>query len=171
MLVSMYNFYMEKQINSQKNEEKAVKMKTRPSKLTENWLKAAEKVLNRGLNGLVMTDEEIFSLTNMELPEKKRISDRTFERWKAGSQKHNAFFKRFVALIKRVRQIQKENLFQMLKEDKSAWQRWAWIIERKFPEWNIRQQIDLKGQVDKKIIFEEITYEKPEANKENKNTA
>lgn len=161
---------MEKQINSQKNGRKAVKMRTRPSKLTENWLKAAEKVVNRGLNGLVMTDEEIFSLTNMELPEKKRISERTFKRWKMGSQKHNSFFKRFDTLIKKAHQIQKENLFQMLKEDRSAWQRWAWIIERKFPEWNIRQQIDLKGQVDKKIIFEEITYDKPETNKENKNT-
>jgi len=34
--------------------------------------------------------------------------------------------------------IQKENLFKKFSNDDRAWQRWAWIIERKFSEWNLK---------------------------------
>ena len=42
--------------------------------------------------------------------------------------------------------MQKKNLFLKLIEGKGQWQRWAWIIERKFDEWNLR--IKGKGKTE-----------------------
>jgi hypothetical protein len=41
-------------------------------------------------------------------------------------------------------------LFESLKSDPQSWQRYAWIIERKFNEWNLKsiQENTTKMQVD-----------------------
>lgn len=31
-----------------------------------------------------------------------------------------------------------------MTQDDPQWQKWAWIIERKFDEWNIRMKQDIK---------------------------
>ena len=34
---------------------------------------------------------------------------------------------------------QKQNLFKKYEDEDKAWQKWAWIIERKFSEWNLKK--------------------------------
>ena len=65
----------------------------------------------------------------------------------------------FVILIKRALLTQKENLFKKFANDDRAWQRWAWIIERKFSEWNLKQISENFNKVEA-IVKEEIDYSK-----------
>lgn len=109
----------------------------RPPKI-KTFISVAEDVLFRdGL--MLLTDEELVFLINEELQQKDKVSDRTFARWKAKQFNENdEIGKTFVMLIKKALIIQKENLFKKFSNDDRAWQRWAWIIERKFSEWNLK---------------------------------
>jgi hypothetical protein len=49
-------------------------------------------------------------------------------------------------LIKKALLIQKQNLFKKFENDDRAWQRWAWIIERKFTEWNLKHISENKNE-------------------------
>lgn len=35
-----------------------------------------------------------------------------------------------------------------LKGDEKAWQRWAWILERKWSEWNLKKSIGITKMED-----------------------
>tara|TARA_R100001440_G_scaffold23689_1_gene38612 strand:+ start:28159 stop:28581 length:423 start_codon:yes stop_codon:yes gene_type:complete len=109
----------------------------RPPKI-KTFISVAEDVLFRdGL--MLLTDEELVFLINEELEQKDKVSDRTFARWKAKKFNENDDIgKTFVMLIKKALIIQKETLFKKFSNDDRAWQRWAWIIERKFSEWNLK---------------------------------
>ncbi len=109
----------------------------RPPKI-KTFISVAEDVLFRdGL--MLLTDEELVFLINEELEQKDKVSDRTFARWKAKQfNEDDDIGKTFVMLIKKALIIQKENLFKKFSNDDRAWQRWAWIIERKFSEWNLK---------------------------------
>jgi len=109
----------------------------RPPKI-KTFISVAEDVLFRdGL--MLLTDEELVFLINEELEQKYKVSDRTFARWKAKQfNEDDDIGKTFVMLIKKALIIQKENLFKKFSNDDRAWQRWAWIIERKFSEWNLK---------------------------------
>ena len=109
----------------------------RPPKI-KTLISVAEDVLFRdGL--MLLTDEELVFLINAELEQKDKVSDRTFARWKAKQfNEDDDIGKTFVMLIKKALIIQKENLFKKFSNDDRAWQRWAWIIERKFSEWNLK---------------------------------
>jgi DNA-binding MarR family transcriptional regulator len=54
--------------------------------------------------------------------------------------------KEFCPLIKKALRNQKENLFKKFSNDDRAWQRWAWIIERKFSEWNLKNINENKNE-------------------------
>ena len=124
----------------------------RPSKLTENVVEVFEKIVDEKV--LYCTDEELFALLNDELEEKDRVSYRTFQRWKAGElQEPNETFDEFRRVIKKALIKEKERLLIELQKDKQAWQRWAWIIERKFDEWNIRN----KSEIDHTTKGEKIS--------------
>ena len=111
----------------------------RPSKLTAEFLEAAESVLLDEMNAIILTDEELLILINERLPEESKISDSTFEKWKAWTQAGNAMYKGFLRLYKKALLLQKSNLFKKLWwEESNQWQRFAWIIERKFGDWNLR---------------------------------
>ena len=111
----------------------------RPSKL-ENFLVGMERVLNKDINSIILTDEELFISANAELPEEDRIGYTTFKQYKASSIKEEkAWHSKFQSLYKEALGEQKKNLFNKLHDDPQAWQRYAWIIERKFSEWNLRQ--------------------------------
>jgi len=43
-----------------------------------------------------------------------------------------------LSLYKKAITIQKKSLFESLRNDPQSWQRYAWIIERKFSEWNLK---------------------------------
>ena len=88
---------------------------------------------------MLLTDEEFVFLINEQLEEKDRISDRTFARWKAKDFDDNDDLgKNFVMLLKKALLTQKESLMKKFQNDDRAWQRWAWIIERKFSEGNLK---------------------------------
>jgi len=117
----------------------------RPPKI-KTFISVAEDVLFRdGL--MLLTDEELVFLINEELEQKDKVSDRTFARWKAKEFNENDDIgKTFVMLIKKALIIQKENLFKKFSNDDRAWQRWAWIIERKFSEWNLKNINENKNE-------------------------
>jgi len=105
----------------------------RPTKLTKNFLKTAEKILKEkdGINALVCTDQELISLINERLPEKERITARTFRNWT--DREDNPDFIKLNEIVNKARIIQKISLISMLKQSKSGeWQKYAWLLERKF---------------------------------------
>lgn len=89
---------------------------------------------------IMHTDKELMVLVNELLEPDERISDRTFESWKAGDSPDDPErLGVFLRLYKRALIEQRGELFERLKEEPpGAWQKWAWILERKFGEWNLR---------------------------------
>ena len=122
-------------------------MQGRPTKLTDTFAKATEEVLLAGesnYSAIIHTDEDLVQLINQKLPEHERISDRTFKRWKAKASddedtENGILEMTFVPLLKKAKVIQKEQLFERFFNCENGWQRYAWILERKYKEWNIRQ--------------------------------
>ena len=108
----------------------------------EKWTKAMEKVFNHPHSvgyAIIYTDEELVDLVNEQLDEEDQISYRTFKRYKAGEIDDEGIISLFVSLYKRALRDQKANLQQGLIDDvPGGWQRYAWILERKFDEWNLR---------------------------------
>ncbi|MEI7511372.1 MAG: hypothetical protein WCJ84_04410 [Candidatus Peregrinibacteria bacterium] len=113
----------------------------RPSKLTETVIAKLEGLLETEENILFLTDQELFEELNDGLNEKERVSYTSFKDWKAGrEQKESLLYERFSSLIKKALRKQKRNLFEKMMNGKEAqWQKYAWIIERKFSEWNMRK--------------------------------
>ena len=109
----------------------------RPSKI-DRFIEVAKDVLFRdGL--MLLTDEELVFLINQELEDSEKVAIRTFKLWKSGDYAEKGETgKEFLPLIKKALIIQKETLFKKFSNDDRAWQRWAWIIERKFSEWNLK---------------------------------
>jgi hypothetical protein len=94
----------------------------------------------------------LFFAVNQELPLKNKIDMRTFQNWKE-KYMSNKFSeidengKDFFNILKKAIIIQKKNLYKNLISD-NIWQRWAWIIERKFPELRLTQgtKVDVKKE-------------------------
>lgn len=105
------------------------------------------------MSAIIHTDEDLVFLINEQLEEKDRITDRTFQSWKANSRQANELDetgKEFLRLIKKALTEQRKNLFDEFKKAKSGeWQKWAWILERKFDEWNVTNknahEVEAKG--------------------------
>lgn len=115
----------------------------RPSKI-EPFIKAAEEVLFDDINAIIFTDEELVDAINEKLDKKQQVAIRTVQHWKQQYREGkdlNGHAERFCTLIKKALREQKRNLFDRFRDD-SSWQRWAWIIERKFDEWNIKHKHD-----------------------------
>lgn len=111
-------------------------------KLTQNFLNAFESVIkedniNSKYPAIFHTDEELFTLTNDKLTDKEKICYATFKNWKAGNLE-NPLLKSFLALYKSALLKQKEILFKEMIDEPKVWQKWAWIIERKFSAWNLK---------------------------------
>jgi len=117
----------------------------------QSFIKAAEKILSNQ-DIVLLTDEELFFAVNQELPLKNKIDMRTFQNWKE-KYMSNKFSeidengKDFFKILKKAIIIQKKNLYKKLISD-NIWQRWAWIIERKFPELRLTQgtKVDVKKE-------------------------
>ena len=122
-------------------------MAGRPSKMTDNVLMAIEKVISDDI--LIYTDEELVEAINDILPEDERFTYEAFSKWKCKkSQVNNPLFPKFLRLIKKALIKEKKRLLEKLQlEDDKTWQRFAWILERKFDEWNIR----IKSETDLNI--------------------
>lgn len=129
----------------------------RQTKLTDEFLKIAESVLDDDINCIIFTDEELIAEINDRLPEEARITDTTFKNWKCSNLK-NDIISEFLILYRKAERKQKRNLFNELRKQKPGeWQKYAWIIERKFPAWNLKsvQEHNIKAEPIKVII--EIT--------------
>ena len=132
----------------------------RPPKLTKKWIAVAREVVDTDINAIILTDEELVFLINEKVTKKQKISGRTFIRWKnknkgkddedkeEGDEKLDKIGVEFCHLYKKALLKQKKDLFNSLKDDDKQWQRFAWIIERKFNDWNIKKQVDIttKGE-------------------------
>ena len=134
----------------------------RPTKLNSGWLEVAERIVNDDINAIILTDEELVFLINDEFDkqdipeeekEKQKISDRTFKRWKKknkeDSEELDEVGKQFCHLIKKALTKQKKHLFDKFRSDEGQWQKWAWIIERKFDDWNIKHRYDHTSKDEK----------------------
>jgi hypothetical protein len=123
----------------------------RPSKLSWPFLEVAERVLNTDQDAIILTDQELFDSINEQLAPSDQVSLRTFERWKAKA-KAGEFAAddwqgaEFCRLYKKALRDQKKALFVQLGNEKFAWQKWAWIIERKFDEWNLRHVAQVEAK-------------------------
>lgn len=129
--------------------------------ITIEW----ERNVNQ-LRAIFLSDEELIMLTNERLKElkeeDKQINYRTIQRYKSlinweqrttEEVKNNEHFTdkeidlldKFCRLMKKHLIKQKQLLFQWIVDDKLR-QRYAWITERKFDEWNIRMKIESKNE-------------------------
>lgn len=131
----------------------------RPTKLTPKFLKIAEEVLNDDINAIIYTDQELRDEINDRLEPEERISDARWEDWKAGKLK-NPICQQFRGLMKKALRVQKSNLFEKFREDEKAWQKYAWIIERKFGDWNLRNVSEVQHKGDIGIGITLSNYEK-----------
>lgn len=110
----------------------------RKSKLPDFIIAFEEFLKTNEEDVIYLTDNELRICVNDLLEEKAQISDATFENWKAGNIKESQEYLKFLGLYKKALLNQKRELFKCLKSDPQAWQRIAWIIERKFSEWNLK---------------------------------
>ena len=119
----------------------------RPSKIA--WfVEAFEEVLEDSEADVIyFTDNELREICNERLEETAQISDTTFEKWKAGKLEDSLEYTRFVGLYKKALANQKRELFRKLQDDPQAWQRMAWIIERKFSAWNLKHINESKTEL------------------------
>ena len=105
----------------------------RPTKLTDKVLNLLKDMLSDDMTALTYTDEDIIFFLNDQLTEPEQIGKSTFEGWiRTGTNNE------FSRLIKKARNKQKINLLKELKETPNGWQRFAWILERKFTEFNLK---------------------------------
>jgi hypothetical protein len=115
----------------------------RPSKIAR-FTEVAEQVLfddtRRVGAAIVHTDADLIELINERLEPDERIAEITFRKWKAGEATQDDTLREvFLSLYKRALKLQRDQLFESLADEPpGAWQKWAWILERKFGEWNLR---------------------------------
>jgi len=112
----------------------------------ETWVKKMDEVLNRNHPvgyAIVYNDEMLLAVVNSELPEEDRISKRTFNYYKnEGHIEDGSIASVFVATYQKALSIQADNILRKMTEDvPGGWQKWAWIMERKFDEWNLRAKV------------------------------
>lgn len=134
---------------------------TNASKL-EPFLEAAEQVLFDDINAIIFTDQELIDEINEHLGEKQQITRRTFQNWKQRIKEGddlNGKAQSFFILYKKALRRQKNQLFKKFRNDKGQWQRWAWIIERKFDEWNIKHKMEHDGNLDSTVSVEFVDSE------------
>jgi hypothetical protein len=145
-----------------KKTNKAVVKRGAPSKL-EAFTNMLHEILEDDGNVVSWTDWEIVEEVNSRLAEDDRINERTLRRWK------NKDFEEepekgivFVSSYKKALRRCKRELIGRLARDDKSWQRYAWILERKFDEWNIKVLSETKVEHSGKLQSEQhvIDYSK-----------
>jgi len=122
----------------------------------------AKEILNSE-NIMLLTDEDLVFLINEKL-DNDTISQSTFEKWKSGKISDDKSANKFLRVIKKALIEQKKELFKKFSNDDRAWQRWAWIIERKFSEWNLKNINENKNENNHKGEIK-INYNIPNGDK------
>ena len=125
----------------------------RPTKI-KNFIEAFEKVLEKSEEDVIyLTDEELLFTVNYELEEEHRIAESTLWKWKAWildteDIEKAELMSRFLLLYKKALTNQKRELMKEVRKWENNWQSRAWIIERKFDEWNLRTKVDKNVKAD-----------------------
>lgn len=116
----------------------------RPSKLTEDFLKDLENLLERQ-SSVLLTDEEML--------EHIGIDNQTKQNWLNPEYKgaDEELKKKFFELIKRGRRFHKMNLGDKLAIGENGWQGSAWMLERKFSDLNLRNISEVKQENTGKV--------------------
>lgn len=113
--------------------------KGRPFKMA-SWIPALQEVLENNSIAF-LTDKDLVFLVNKKLSTDDRITERTFKNWKTGKFAPNEQLgSEFLELIEEAMIKEKVALGEKLQNDKTGqWTRFAWILERKFEEFNLKQ--------------------------------
>jgi hypothetical protein len=130
----------------------------RPTIISDKIIQAFDAVLNDGMNAIILTDEELITLVNDKLPEEERFSWSAYKDWKAfalgtktdTTAENIKLYQRLGSLIKKALIMQKQSLFKKLQTE-PQWQRYAWILERKFSEWNLKHVSEASYDVNDKF--------------------
>jgi hypothetical protein len=112
---------------------------------------------------IVHSDKELLNMINDIVPKEFRISEKTWKRYKDGEISRSELdedVERFRRAYERAVMRQKERLFELMAEDVAGgWQRWTWIIERRFDEWNLRSKIVEETIEPKQLVFRVVKEE------------
>ena len=132
----------------------------RPKKLSMYRLKEFEKVVNEDTNAIIMTDEDLYFEVNKRVKKVDRmfaISYDTFRAYKVEvrTKKYEELEPRlqmFLTLYATAIFEQKKMLFKRMQADDKWWQRFAWIIERKFNDWNLKHITENNTNINVKVL-------------------
>lgn len=104
-------------------------------KITDRFIKAVETVVSDPFL-YILTIEELVNSINDEIGE-KYISLDTFKSYINGRRGSNQeHYDHFIQLYKRAITKQKKSLVMELSGEDKSWQRYAWLLERKFEDFN-----------------------------------
>ena len=146
-----------------------MQVKFRQGKL-QSFTKKMEMILEGNIEtdgvlgpAIIYTDTELVELVNSQLGKEQQISIKTFKKWKSGDmpKAHNSMeaqiIERFAECYRRALMEQKKNLFDAMAADvPGGWQKWAWIIERKFREWNPSLAAEDDKPKPKALVFRKV---------------
>jgi len=98
------------------------------------------------LDVIVCTDYELFQIINSKLAPVDKVHSRTIDNWKSGQVK-DELCDMFIREYKNALILQKKALITRMVNEEKSWQKYAWIIERKFEEWNLRKITEVKAEI------------------------
>lgn len=135
----------------------------RPTKLNSAFIIKAKEVL-KDESIILFTDIELVEEINDRLPKEARISIKTYESWKskyisADLEEIEVLGIEFIGVLKKAIRTQKKMLLNKMIDPNAGWQKFAWIIERKFSEWNIKRRVEATIKEPRKYIIQEIEDE------------
>lgn len=123
-------------------------------KLNERIIEQFHKILSDELNVLYLTEEELCFLVNDWLQEEDKFSYSTFQNRKKNAIEENSkkkeidnknadaynrqMYKKIFECFEKAKIKTKKILFNPLIKWEINWQSKAWIIERKFSDWNLK---------------------------------
>lgn len=126
----------------------------------ETFTKKMDEVLNAEHPigyAIIWTDAQLRDAVNEKLDEQDQISERTFRNYKSGEIGDDDIMRVFVACYKKALRLQLDNLFFNFAEaDPGSWQKWAWLAERKFDEWNLKSRFVDETPEVKRLVFRVI---------------
>lgn len=132
-------------------------------RLNPKFIEAAKTVMSQEMSTVIFTVKELVTKINMELPVSYRVSvkymykllekirdEKEQKRYTENEKKYTAEIQ---AVFAKYFLEHKEFLFEKLKNETGKnWCKWAWFIERKYPEWNIRQaDVSVRGDTDNTV--------------------
>jgi hypothetical protein len=105
------------------------------TKLDKKFIDALTEVVD-SKDFYILTDEELIFSVN-ELLGDEFLSIDAFKSYKTARRGTNSeYYDEFVHLIKKGLIREKRSLVKKLQDEDKAWQKYAWILERKFEDFN-----------------------------------